>query len=483
MILPLILLCLASVGLAQDDDFDFEPFIELKPEELPVTLKVPRDEIGSVQWMWSIMPEPNIDLLMTRYEQPPVSVGFGWMEGFQPDLDRLDPGYFDRLLYLDDETWSYDEERPVRIEEHPILGKVAVTDFGAVFDGKKPEMPPPDDDATPEEVTAMEEAFAAIEDPPPIALDMRLMYFAVQGGAAYVLSQAPGVERPDEEIVGLPEEEKIDLPAITEEVLAMVEIRSEPVAAEELPTGRVELEAGYALTLPENWRALTKKEMNLFSPERVGDGPYEGRRAARLFVEPSTLKPQQFTCQVYDTAGRPIEIVDPAKSAVHGDNYRTHARIMLKGGSFKISSGGVEEVIKVFHPSDLPPVTVAENAQGTLELVELADREAYRWTVEATQGEETAVMVHAFYATWDNIGLNCFAIEGEEDEGLGDIFRATMDSIEILEPDEHPARLSFMSQYRRWWPYAHPALQLYWIVIPLFFLALIPMLRDWWQTR
>lgn len=482
MILSLACLSLmSSVAFAQDD-LDFDPFIELKLEELPIKLMVPRDEIGSVQWMWSIMPEPNIDLLMTRYEQPPVSVGFGWIEGFQPDLDRLHADYFDRLLYLDDEGWAYDEVRETRVEEHSILGKVVITDFGAVYDGKKPAMPEPEEDATPEEIEAMKAAYEEIIDPPPVALDMRLMYYAVEGGAAYVLGQAPGVERPDEEITGLPEEEKIDLPTVMEEVLSMVEIKAPPVAVEELPTGRIEMEAGYALTLPENWRALTKKEMNLFSPERVGDGPYEGRRAARLFVEPSTLKPQQFHCQVYDTAGRPIEVLDPAKSAVHGDNYRTHARVMLKGGSFKIASGGVEEVIEVFHPSDLPPVQIAEEAQGTLETIDLGDRDAFFWTVEGTQ-EESPVTVSAFYTTWDNIGLDCFAIEAEGDEGLSAMFRTTMDSLEILEPAEHPARLSFMSQYRRWWPYAHPAMQLYWLIIPMFFVALIPLVRDWWETR
>lgn len=483
MILSLMYLSLIHVAVAQDDDLDFDPFIELKFEELPVKLNVPRDELGSVEWMWSVMPEPNIDLLMTRYEQPPVSVGFGWIEGFQPDLARLDPAYFDKLLYLDDEAWSYDEEREIRVEEHPILGTVAVTDFGAVYDGSKPAMPEPDPDATPEEIEQLQATYDALEDPPPVALDMRLMYFAVQGGAAYVLAQAPGVERPDEEITGLPEDERIDLPVVAEEVLSMVEVRDAPVAAEELPTGRVELEAGYALTLPENWRALTKKEMNLFSPERVGDGPYEGRRAARLFVEPSTFEPLQFTCQVYDTAGRPIEVLDPEKSAIHGDNYRTHARVMLKGGTFKISTGGVEEVVQSFHPSDLPPVNIAEEALGALEVVDLGDRDAYKWTVEATMGDDLAVTAHAFYTAWDNIGLNCFAIEDEENEGLGELFWTTMDTLEIMEPEEHPMQLSFMSQYRRWWPYAHPAMQLYWIVIPMFLLALVPMVRDWWQTR
>lgn len=482
MTLPVICHLLMSVGLAQDD-LGFDPFIELKLDEVPIKLKVPRDEQGAVEWKWSIMPEPNIDLLMTRYELPPVSVGFGWIEGFQPDLDRLSPDYFDKLLYLDDETWSYDEERTARVEEHPILGKVAVVDFRAVFDGKKPEMPEPREDATPEEIEATREAYAEMLDPDPLALDMRLMYFGVQGGAAYVLAQAPGVERPDEGIVGLPESEKIDLPTVAEEVLQMAEIREAITPEAELPTGRVEMEAGYALTLPDNWRALTKKEMNLYAPERVGDGPYEGRRAARLFVEPSTFKPLQFSCQVYDTAGRPIEVLDPAKSAVHGENYRTHARVMLKGGSFKIATGGVEEVIKVFHPSDLGRVTVSEEAQGTLETLDLGDRDAYLWTVEGMLGESREVTVHAYYTAWDNIGLNCFAIEGEEDEGLGDVFNTTMASLEILEPEEHAMRLSFISQYRRWWPYAHPALQLYWLVIPMFLLALVPMARDWWETR
>jgi hypothetical protein len=190
VILSLIYLSLINTAVAQDDQID--PFIELKPEELPIQLKVPRDEIGSVEWRWLIMPEPNIDLLMARYEQPPVSVGFGWIEGFQPDLERLDTAYFDKLLFLEDETWSYDEERVHRLEEHPILGQVAVMDFGAVYDDTKPTMPAPPEDATPEDIEALKAAYDAIEDPPPVALDMRLMYYAVEGGAAYVL---PGAGR------------------------------------------------------------------------------------------------------------------------------------------------------------------------------------------------------------------------------------------------------------------------------------------------
>lgn len=481
MILSLIYLSLINTAVAQDDQID--PFIELKPEELPIQLKVPRDEIGSVEWRWLIMPEPNIDLLMARYEQPPVSVGFGWIEGFQPDLERLDTAYFDKLLFLEDETWSYDEERVHRLEEHPILGQVAVMDFGAVYDDTKPTMPAPPEDATPEDIEALKAAYEAIEDPPPVALDMRLMYYAVEGGAAYVLAQALGVERPDEGITGLSEDAAIDLPVVSEEVLSMVEIKDLPAPIEELPIGRVEMEAGYALTLPENWRALTKKEMNLYSPERVGDGPYEGRRAARVFVEPSTFAPELFTCQVYDSAGRPIEVLDPAKSAIHGSNYRTHARVMLKGGGFKIIAGGVEDFIQSFHPSDLPPVTVAPEAMGELTLVELGDRDAYQWVVEGTVNVDTPVTVYAYYTSWDNLGLNCFAVEMEEDSDLGELFLSTMETIEIMDAEEHLMQLSFMSQYRRWWPYAHPALQLYWLVVPLFFIALIPMLRDWWVTR
>jgi hypothetical protein len=63
------------------------------------------------------------------------------------------------------------------------------------------------------------------------------------------------------------------------------------------------------------------------------------------------------------------------------------------------------------------------------------------------------------------------------------VFENAVRTIAITDSAEHPMVLSFMSSYRRWWPYAHPALQLYWLVLPLFLLALVPMVRDWWESR
>ena len=43
--------------------------------------------------------------------------------------------------------------------------------------------------------------------------------------------------------------------------------------------------------------------------------------------------------------------------------------------------------------------------------------------------------------------------------------------IEILDSELHPMPLSMKARYVRWWPTAHPLLQLYWIPIPLLLMA------------
>ena len=491
----LLSMCVGLLGVAHAQEDAEEPPepIRLDLTEIPGHLDVPFLERGGVGWEWQYNALPNAELTMRRFEAPTVYVTLGIVEGFQPAIDRLGEDYLRWLIddYLAWEGYAY-AEAPLELEviEHPVLGKALVTGFMAVY--TEPPLPELEDDLGEDlgedvvEDEEEEELAPPPEPQPPTAVKLQVMVYAREGAMAFVVSETVDVMPPDqEEIVGLEDpEEVVDLSAATDEVLGMLTLKAPPMPDEELPTGRVEMDAGYALTLPEDWRALTKKEMNALDASRVAEGPFEGRRASRIFVEPATTAPLEFSCQVYATRSRPIEVLHHDKSQKHAENFRTYGRVLLKGGRFRLASGGSEEIIDVVLPHELLAIQVPEGEAGELDTITLGDREAYAWRVKGTLGVDEPVTVAMLYTAWDNLGLTCSAVAGpEEEEALLSVFDQAVSSLEILDAEEHPMVLSFMSRYRRWWPYSHPALQLYWLVIPLFGLALVPMIRDWRDGR
>ncbi|MEL6341484.1 MAG: hypothetical protein AAFV53_00020 [Myxococcota bacterium] len=490
MILSALCIGLMSAAHAQDDAM--EP-LEVRIDDTPIVLKIPRDARGAAEWTFAPVTEPGVEMSLYRYAPPAVSVGFGWWELFQPDISAITVEQAQAFLAarLDRAPETFSGVTLSTQADHPVLGDVLFVDFLATLEPTAaPEVDAPVVEGGDLEEEAMpEEAVAA---PQPIILKQRAALYPAEGGIGYVVAAAalPFDEEARAAALALePDAEGgvADVAAAMETVLGMATMEREVTAEEDLPVGRYEADCGYALEIPQGWRALTDKEMNFFAPERVSDGPYEGRRAARIFVDPATLSPVHgFTCQVYATSGRPIEVLDPGKSSVHGDNFRTHVRASLKGKSFKLTSGGVEETVRISVPMLIEPIFIDDDEMGELSMVSLPNRDGYAWTVSGKRGEDEEaedVTVAAFYTAWDNLGLNCIAVAGEGEGALLETFQQSMTTFEVLDSDAHPMVLSFMSRYRRWWPYQHPALQLYWLVIPLFLLALVPMFRDWFESR
>ena len=83
-----------------------------------------------------------------------------------------------------------------------------------------------------------------------------------------------------------------------------------------------------------------------------------------------------------------------------------------------------------------------------------------------------------FYTAWDDVGLLCRAIAPTDETAVLGTFESMVRQIEILDSDLHPMPLSMKARYIRWWPTAHPLLQLYWIPIPLLLMAGWLVLRD-----
>ena len=67
---------------------------------------------------------------------------------------------------------------------------------------------------------------------------------------------------------------------------------------------------------------------------------------------------------------------------------------------------------------------------------------------------------------------------GEVHEATLETFKLTVAGIEITEGEAHPLPLSMKARYVRWWPFAHPLLQLYWLPFPLLLLAGWLVMRD-----
>jgi len=489
VILEVIALCL-NVALAQPPiEEDFEDTLVVEAEELPIQMELPRDELGAIPWHLSMIPEPGIEYSLSRYVPSPSLVLFGWQEGYQPALDRLELGKFDAEALTD---WAHFDQGTAEVEisqlsvtraSHETLGDVVVVDFVSselisqlsmvtqlIFSVAEP---PPGFEPEPEPELPVE----AVEEDPRLVLTNRVIFYAAEAGVGYIMARLPG---PDAELPELTETVSMD--DVMTEVSSFVTLARNPLPTEDLLVGDVTMEVGYELSLGENWRALSPREMNAVSMVRVADGPYEGYRVMQRFVDPASIDRRDgFTCVVHDTQSRPIEVIDPAKSAQHRTNYLTHARVMLKGGTFSISSGGKSENIKV-DIAETRPVTIEEDADGVLSVMELEHREAFYWRVNGMQSGEP-VSVAAYYTAWDNLGLDCFAVARSGEEELLDVFESAVSSIRVTDAESHPMVLSFMSKYRRWWPYAHPALQLYWLIFPLFMGAMIPMFKEWMEAR
>ncbi len=281
--------------------------------------------------------------------------------------------------------------------------------------------------------------------------------FPLEGAAAIVTATTSvDAERADE---------------VLREVLSMLRITRPPVPPDQLPVGEVEAPAGYRLTLPDGWRALTEEEARHRSTARVGGSSARSGAWANLFVvDTSTLDRDVFTCTA--AADGTLEILDPAKDPRAGENFRTFARVRLKGGQYRIATGTEESFVEV-----IPERPVHPEGEGELSFIRLADREAYYFQTDGLLFNEP-VRAGVFYTAWDDVGLTCIAVEDDDTPGLLGTFRQVMEGLEVVDGAEHPMPLTLRSAYIRWWPWTHPLLQLYWLPLPLFLVAGWLIVRD-----
>jgi hypothetical protein len=345
---------------------------------------------------------------------------------FQPNLEAVRPALEPYLRRVIDEDLKY-ESGELRSEDHELLGQVLY-------------LPLTVHDEFMEQDLWSELAVFAVESHGVIAM-------ATSSMSAEMATEQLGA------------------------ALGLLEVTRAPVALDELPTGRIDAPAGYSLELPTGWRALTPLEARGMSTARIaGEGPYAGQLANMFVVDEASLEGLIFTCEA--TADVTLEVLDPSKSPLAGENFLTYARVMLRGGRVRISTG-IDELF-VDSLSELP---IHPKDDGALAFIPLQTRDAYLWRVKGTVFEEPAEAA-VFYTNWDDVGLSCFAIAEAGEEGRLGTFDQTLRAATVTDGANHPAPLSMKARYVRWWPYGHPALQLYWLPLPLLLIGGVLLFKD-----
>ncbi|MCK6507516.1 hypothetical protein L6R53_29810 [Myxococcota bacterium] len=262
--------------------------------------------------------------------------------------------------------------------------------------------------------------------------------------------------------------------ATADELEAMASFYDGPVAQAELPFGHVREDAGYELDLPQGFRSLTERERMALNGEPVGgNSGFGGALAFQTFLDPQSPGGQAaFGCVAY--SADTLEIVEPEKAPRLAENYRTMARVMLKGGSYAVD-GGKPIRGRSADMLGAGTVVVAPEAAGQLATVELGDRAGYLWRVEGTRtvtgSDPVPVQVATFYTAWSDVNLHCQAAAPADQVALLDQFEQSVRSLRVTDGAAHPLELGLMARYKRWWPYTHPLSQLYWLPIPIVLFA------------
>ncbi|MEE2751150.1 MAG: hypothetical protein VX519_06955 [Myxococcota bacterium] len=347
---------------------------------------------------------------------------------YQPDLDRISSAMFLWLEQQDesDESTKYTIGES-RLEEHERLGSVLMIPF-QVRDEH------------------LEQDFWD-----------QVALFAVEGaGVILTAVSSDSAERSE---------------SVLREALDMLHPTLSPLTPEELPTGRVEMPAGYSLDLPSGWRGLTEKETRERSTLRIaGDGPFSGQFARFFAVDPSELEKVVFECTA--SASPALYILDPAKSPRSALNFQEYATVQLKGGRYRIQSGSQERFVDVVAERPLQPTSTSD-----VRYIDLGDRHAYLWRVEGTLFD-VPMEASVFYTAWDDVSLFCSSmVEPVESPVLG-TFESIVSKLEVQDGELHPMPLSVKARYIQWWPTPNPFLQLYWLPIPLLMMAGWLVLKD-----
>ncbi len=392
---------------------------------LKVEMPEPEDPSVPPSWKHSKGDATSDIRLSMRNTEAFTDVAFS-ATPFQPDLEAVSPNLLPYLRKVIDEDLKF-EAGEILNEEHPMLGTVLLLPMVVHDDFMEQD------------------------------LWSELAVFAVEGhGVMATATSSMSAEMATEQLHA---------------VLDMLHVTKPPVPLEELPTGQLDAPAGYRIELPTGWRALTPTEARVLATTRIaGEGPFSGQFANLFVVDTASLEGLIFHCEAM--ADATLEILAPAKSPSAAENFLTYARVMLRGGRVRIATG-IDEIF-VDALSDLP---LHPKDEGALEFINLQNREAYLWRVKGTLFEKPAE-ASFFYTNWDDVGLTCLAIAEAGEEGRLGTFDQIVRGISVIDGPNHPSHLSMRSHYVRWWPYSHPALQLYWLPLPLLLLGGVLLFKD-----
>ncbi len=393
----------------------------LRVPSLPVTVEVPEEE--GVMPAWShTLGDATTEVKLAMRNLEAYSDAAITATAYQPDMELVREAVQEQLAQNDDDVL---EITPGELEdiEHEKLGRMFVMPL-QVHD------------------TWMEQDLLA-----------RVAFFSVAGAGVSLTVKTSKVDDPEH------------VKLVMDEVLDMITVDTPPVPAEELPRGRVSAEAGYDITLPNGWRALTLDESRRLSNDRVGgESEFSGALADFYVVDESQLAKQTFKCRTQVDAT--LEVLDPERSEVARENFLTFSRVMLRGGKVEIVTGTEEIYLDVLADNPIQP-----RDDGQIDFVHLDDeRDAYLWKVEGTLFDDP-VTAALFYTAYGELGLTCIAFAEEGDDALLGSFESAVTQLDIRDGASHPMPLSVKAKYTRWWPYSNPLLQLYWAPVPLFLLA------------
>lgn len=423
-------------GEEEEDPFPYGVGVVNIPG-LPVDLMVPEVEPGiAPRWRWTANDSTSEVRLGMRASEAYSNVRFR-ATNFQPDIPSLEGERLTEELQLVDDPEA-DLDLTVgdwTLVEHPKLGPVQTVNFHA-WDG-----------------------FLERD------LYYHVLVFAVQGHAVIVSVESSDTQERAHEVAG--------------EIIEMFEIAEPSFDPAALGlTGTIEVDAGYAITLPQGMRALSEEELDLVSGGRLGgDGPFNGKRARLSIIRTDRLYDNlAFRCRA--EAGSPLEVLDPEKSPTTASNFRSWAKAIFSAGQAKVTSAGEDTT---FDFSDDYSRALHTESDEDPTFLQLPDgRDAYLWQVEGDVYAEphTGSMLYTAYA---DVALTCMSITAVDDTEGAAAFEQTMRGLtvatdELGEP--YPMPLSLQARYTRWWPTGNPFLQLYWLPVPLMLIAGYLVLKD-----
>lgn len=409
----------------------------VRDKTLPLFLEIPKTS-PSGEWTAKVKPAGAPGYELRVYRKPlPFAELTSW-DGLQPDLGKVDPAEYQAMMERGfDESGVQSDfadynlvKGAVSRREHKLLGPYL--DLPYTLTPKKG---------------------------PPVTFTAHFTAFEIERGMGNLTVVALGDDTASRPVL--------------EEVLDMVRVARARVSGADMLYGKVKVDAGYEVELPEHWRALTAREVDLAQAPLLNSGPHSGKRALQSFVDMRTAlqdEPRVFSCNANMVPFEPFEVVAPEASAQFADNYVKRIRALLKGSDYKVTTPTGTVDLKIIVDNHMPHLKDIDDAGATLRMTEQGDRPAYRWSVTGTArypGDKEPRPVHAetFYVVLEKQTIDCVAIGSPEDKELFDAFGRTMDSLRITDGEKYPMILSARGWYYTNWPWHHPAAQIWWFLL------------------